>query len=1010
MQFAMAEPRKSPEEAEAFRQLFAAIIQKNGWSRARLTDELNEDARARGLPKCAYSERTIVYWETPPGHGRRSSQPRIDRRKHLHDWFTRKIEEHGLHACSRYLRFICPAPELAPPSARSGEALQAVDYFPTDLRATRYVGGPQALEDMTEKFRRYRLHIVIGPGGVGKTARVAQAIEPLWKEGLFPGGRFWINVYNRGTSRAEDVAGRAVLREVGETPSEDVGQQARHILAAKSNLVLIEGGETVPEDEVAALIAIFPRASKLIWMTRRKSDRRHDSLQEDAVEHDVNPLLPEEALELLCTTAGKDYQQIPKGDIDVWKAIALETKCFPLLLCWAGKALHRDWMTEPADYLEELHRDPLRNIADPVAREEKNAGRFLRRSLARVTPTREIPNLPQIAERLFYSTAAFDSAYGSPPRWLAISIGLCDNRDHHFRSAERSLISLELIAIDEGKLPDQPIRPFHAHAQAVACEMWREQSPTARLDALKKLWKTAVMSFEPGLPIESLANRPKIQGRAAEAAHFAHWMQELRQLDVSNELANSDSSFREALQSLSEHWERFLLGDATRQPLPRLKETAWTAVCRSREEILATQPDSPFAKARLAGALAHLGEVRRARRDLTSAEQAYRQALALYKELTSLEDSLKRPEYRFGLAKALASVGTVHRVREEWANAEAAFRESMVLSGGLAAEYPHQTDYDHLLAACWSDLVGVKRARCDLMGAEEASRSALALCEGLVKKAPDSVEFERELLRCWFNLVRVLKARDEYLEAEKASRMAIKISERLFFLAPTPDHKHRQVVALTLLGHALLGRQDWAGAEEAYTAAMKIAETLAAEHPDMPDFENTLFIAWANFGVVRKERKDIAGSTAAFEQALVICQRLADLYPDLPRHRNNLGVTWYNLALAYEKQSLRSKAIENHQRALELRIALAEKFPTLPEYQENVAISWELESDFRAKLKEWPRAGDALEKAISKYQQLASEHPQLNRFQIALKKAKRNLKNLAVQISGPRRKLRKSRR
>ena len=104
-----------------------------------------------------------------------------------------------------------------------------------------------------------------------------------------------------------------------------------------------------------------------------------------------------------------------------WEIVA--DMAAPIFLSWAGAALRPEWGTTAAEYLAELRADPLGAIARPAGREPNNAGQFLRRSLARVVPTAEMPDLPAVAERLFAGLAAFHPSYGAPRSWWSMAHG-----------------------------------------------------------------------------------------------------------------------------------------------------------------------------------------------------------------------------------------------------------------------------------------------------------------------------------------------------------------------------------------------------------------------------------------------------------------------------------------------------------------------------------------------------------------------------------------------------------
>lgn len=111
-------PKHSIPRWEAYAVLFQKIRQLNDWSRPQLIDALNQDG-ANQKPKCDYSVRTIDAYQTIPKKGS-SRNPKWYKERHLHEFFTRQLDKHGvLKNFRRELTALAPTQHIFPPNPSS---------------------------------------------------------------------------------------------------------------------------------------------------------------------------------------------------------------------------------------------------------------------------------------------------------------------------------------------------------------------------------------------------------------------------------------------------------------------------------------------------------------------------------------------------------------------------------------------------------------------------------------------------------------------------------------------------------------------------------------------------------------------------------------------------------------------------------------------------------------------------------------------------------------------------
>ena len=903
---------------------------------------------------------------------------------------------HGKHES---LRVTTVGGLLAALRERCG-ATSRPDSLPVTRGAISYIGGEKEVEGMKQAFSEGGWHVVIGTGGVGKTARVMEASAPLWNEGLFRGGRFWIDFYGaRETGRAADiVAAGAIVTAWGrkrEEKLEDLRTQARDLLGLHRSLVLLEGAETVPECEITALLELFPSRATVVWMTRREDDAQHPSLRR-AVLHPIQALGPAHALELLCHAAGREVVELPLAERPAWEEIAEATQRLPLLLGWAGEALRPDWGTSAFDYLAELYADPLAVIAEPRDREMHNAGRFLRRSLARITPTAEMPDLPAVAERLFAGLAAFDPSYGAPLAWWPLAAGLDTSKapgQRRFFEARRRLLGLGLVTRQVppagAKAIGGTVHAVHALAGTVATDMWREQAPPQRAAVLGVLCQAATAALKAPLPPDWFRDVSWIAGRTAEATYYGHWVGEMEALASERQStgpwaeASGITVNSSAADGLGVAWVEFLQEYAGPQPLLALKEAAWTAVCRHYKLPFAIRPDSAHFQLVLSRYLCALGDVRAERLDWAGAEDAYKQAMVPVKKLSDEHPDVL--DYQEGLAVARVRLGRVSNARQDLAGAEIAFKEAISIYKRLADEHPDAVDFQSDLSDLWNSLGDVRRSRADREGAETAFKHAMAIIMKLVEENPDVPSFQAGLAVSWDRLGKVSEERKDWAGAEIAFNQATAIYKRLATAHPDSAHFQRELSAsFGRLGEFRELRLDWAGAEDAYKQAMVPVIKLADEHPDVPDFQEGLGVAWTRLGKVSEAREDLAGAETAFKEAIAIDKRLADAHPEVARFQNALSVSWIHLGNICFAQQEWVDAGTAFQEAVAIDKRRADAHPAVVGFQRELSVSWQKLGRVHGELRDWDGAKRALNEALSIAKTLVQAHPDSADFQHVL--------------------------
>ena len=539
------------------------------------------------------------------------------------------------------------------------------DSLPHSRRApTHYIDSRDEVRRLRESLHSSRIHVVSGPGGVGKTARIVKATDALLQDGVFPGGRFWIEL--NGADEPRRKAGKVIATYRGfeaKDEFDELRDQTQRLLA-KPSLVLLEGAETVPENAIKELLDWFTGPTTVVWMTRRKTDAEHSHLR-GAKHHSVDALSPVDALELLCCAAERKVEGLSAAERAELDVIAKTAKYLPLLLGWAGAAMQPDRDTNPDKYLAEL-KDLLKAIADPND-PDQHAGLFVRLSLTLIVATKEMPTLPALAKRLFAGLAAFHPSYGAPRLWWPLAAGLDASQPEgrkRLAAARRALIGLGLVVAMDSPPSDraskETLHAVHALAGKVSVELWHEQHAVMRTTVLNSLARAAVHYLAVPPPLDWPTNTQWIANTAAIARHSKHWTA------AAGFNPESDSAFE-----LIGAWLRLceLLRHATSEhKLPQLQlldsaisaaDALYTARVPHRAREYSDNKESLLKLVELMKE--DIGPRRCSYQDWIGAEQAYGAALTIAEALA--QEYPKEPEHLYLVSDLLEKMANVRLAR-----------------------------------------------------------------------------------------------------------------------------------------------------------------------------------------------------------------------------------------------------------------------------------------------------------------------------------------------------------
>jgi len=244
--------------------------------------------------------------------------------------------------------------------------------IPRDLQPLDdcFRGRDKELAELLKHLHPGKVVAVCGPGGMGKSALAAQAVNRLEKN-RFPDGIVFHSFYGHPqTEQALQYIAEAFQVEV----KAGLASTVRQILSGKKALLILDGTEEA--DDLKAVLDL--RSTCGVLITSRKRD---DAL---GFRLDLTPLEEQPAAEVFRLHSKGTARCAPTTTDDASvQGICKILDGWPVGLRIAGRYVSSTGETA-ADYLRWLAQEPFQELGDGEHQEE-NAALLLRRSVAQVS-------------------------------------------------------------------------------------------------------------------------------------------------------------------------------------------------------------------------------------------------------------------------------------------------------------------------------------------------------------------------------------------------------------------------------------------------------------------------------------------------------------------------------------------------------------------------------------------------------------------------------------------------
>jgi serine/threonine-protein kinase len=262
--------------------------------------------------------------------------------------------------------------------------------------------------------------------------------------------------------------------------------------------------------------------------------------------------------------------------------------------------------------------------------------------------------------------------------------------------------------------------------------------------------------------------------------------------------------------------------------------------------------------------------------------------------------------------------------------------------------------------------------------AEAPAREAVGLLRSLVQERPLDVQFRLFLASSLSALASSLGATGRASDAETAYRECMSVFGQLATEFPGVS-RYRSSLAVTydLLAILMANHGRLAEAERYFRDEVALRRRLAADFPSEPAYPDELGSALNNLGVLLYTTGRIAAAEESYREASTVLQRLAERFPEKPEYRDRSGVWKFNLGILLHSSGQQRKSEASTREAIELQRPLVASQPGQARYRFHLAKSLELLASILRGENRVEEAESAAREDVKLLSQLAADFPKV---------------------------------
>ncbi|HOX66063.1 MAG TPA: hypothetical protein PLB79_09610, partial [Thermotogota bacterium] len=165
------------------------------------------------------------------------------------------------------------------------------------------------------------------------------------------------------------------------------------------------------------------------------------------------------------------------------------------------------------------------------------------------------------------------------------------------------------------------------------------------------------------------------------------------------------------------------------------------------EELVGAYPENTGWKRDLSISWSKVGDIEKARGNLSQAQDAYEKAQTIRLELTEKDPT--NTKWQRDLGVSWNKIGDIEAARGNLSQARDAYEKTLTIFLELTAKEPTNTKWQRDLGVSWSQFGDIEKARGNLSQARVAYEKALAIRLELTEKDPTNTKWQRDLGVSW---------------------------------------------------------------------------------------------------------------------------------------------------------------------------------------------------------------------------------------------------------------------
>lgn len=357
-----------------------------------------------------------------------------------------------------------------------------------------------------------------------------------------------------------------------------------------------------------------------------------------------------------------------------------------------------------------------------------------------------------------------------------------------------------------------------------------------------------------------------------------------------------------------------------------------------------------------------LGDIHRARGQLTEAEKAYVTARRALVDLVADTDS---DAYRRALGNVHRHLGRVYSARGDLDGADEAHRAALSVQQALTERDPERGDWQLDRSRTHMDIADVYLSRGDLSAAEREYRTALPILQMLTARDDANSEWSFHLAAAHEALGDAVKQQGRLADAEASYRAALSIRTQLADKDATNSRWTRELASLhERLGEVFVSQTALANARGSFETAMGLTRELTEREPANMLWQRDLAVRYERLGDIEFRLENWAAARQAFGHSLALMQRLTQVDPSNLAWRRDLVVSYNYVAEMDAQKGALEQAESGYLAALTLMRELVDKAPDNVRWRRDLAIGYNRIGDMKRRRGDWREAERAYRSAL----------------------------------------------